>query len=44
VVASIGLENLIVVNTEDALLVCRKDRSQEVRKIVQLLKEKRHKG
>jgi mannose-1-phosphate guanylyltransferase len=38
-VATIGLENIIVVNTEDALLVCRKDLAQEVKKIARLLKE-----
>ena len=38
-VATIGLENIIVVNTEDALLVCRKDMAQEVKKITRLLKE-----
>ncbi|HTZ11121.1 MAG TPA: sugar phosphate nucleotidyltransferase [Candidatus Margulisiibacteriota bacterium] len=41
VVASIGLENIIVVNTEDALLVCRKDLSQEVKKVVRILKSRR---
>jgi mannose-1-phosphate guanylyltransferase len=40
-VASIGLQNIIVVNTEDALLVCRKDAAQQVKKIVQILKDKK---
>jgi mannose-1-phosphate guanylyltransferase len=38
-VAAIGLQDIIVVNTTGALLVCRKDLSQEVRKIVGLLKK-----
>ncbi len=37
-VATLGLDNIIVVDTEDALLVCNKDKSQEVKKMVQLLK------
>lgn len=39
VVATIGIEDLIVVDTEDALLICRKDRTQDVKKIVDRLKE-----
>lgn len=39
-VAAIGVENLIVVNDRDSLLVCRKDRAQEIKKIVQALKDK----
>jgi mannose-1-phosphate guanylyltransferase len=36
--AIIGVENLIVINTDDALLVCRRDQSQEVKKVVDHLK------
>jgi mannose-1-phosphate guanylyltransferase len=36
--AVIGVENLIVINTPDALLVCRRDQAQEVKKIVDYLK------
>ena len=36
--AVIGAENLIVINTEDALLICRRDQSQEVKKVVDYLK------
>ena len=39
VVATIGVEDLIVVDTDDALLICHKDRAQEVKKIVDKLKE-----
>jgi len=37
-VASIGVENLIIVETDDALLVCNMERSQEVKKLVETLK------
>jgi len=36
----IGLEDLVIVDTPDALLVCRKDRSQDVRKLQDLLAER----
>jgi mannose-1-phosphate guanylyltransferase len=39
-IAGVGLESMIVVDTPDAILVCRRDQAQEVRKIVELLKEK----
>ncbi|HWV23698.1 MAG TPA: mannose-1-phosphate guanylyltransferase [Thermomicrobiales bacterium] len=38
-VATVGLKNIIVVDTDDALLVVDRTRSQDVRKIVDLLKE-----
>ena len=38
-IAAIGLEGLVVVDTEDALLVCPKDRSPDVKKIIERLKE-----
>jgi len=41
VVATIGLDGMIVVDTPDALLVCRKDQSQKVKKIVEKLKKSR---
>jgi mannose-1-phosphate guanylyltransferase len=40
-VATIGVEDLIIVNTEDALLICRKGRSQDVKEISDYLKRKR---
>lgn len=39
-IATIGLKNMVIVDTEDALLICPMDRDQEVKKIVELLKEK----
>jgi len=36
-VATIGLEGMVIVDTEDALLVCPSDREQEVRAIVRQL-------
>lgn len=40
-VATIGLNDLIVVDTPDATLVCAKDRAQEVRKVVETLEAQR---
>jgi mannose-1-phosphate guanylyltransferase len=40
-VTAIGVHNLVVVETEDALLLCPRERSQEVGKIVKWLEEKR---
>ncbi len=40
-VALIGVENMIVINTEDAILVCRKDRDQDIKKIIEYLNEKK---
>ena len=39
-IATIGVENLIIVETEDALLVCSRDKAQKVKEVVDLLKEK----
>jgi mannose-1-phosphate guanylyltransferase len=38
-VATIGVDDLIIVDTDDALLICRSDRAQDVKKIVDKLKE-----
>ena len=38
--ALVGLDNVVVVDTEDALLVADRSRSQEVREVVELLKER----
>jgi len=39
-IATVGIDNLIIVHTPDATLVCRKDQAQDVRKIVDILKER----
>jgi mannose-1-phosphate guanylyltransferase/mannose-6-phosphate isomerase len=39
-VATLGLEDMIVIDTYDATLVCPKERAQDVRKIVDVLKER----
>ncbi len=39
-VAAVGVEGLIVIDNRDALLVCKKDESQEVRQIVDTLKKR----
>lgn len=38
-VATIGLEDTVIVETEDAILACRKDRTQDVKKIYETLKK-----
>ncbi len=38
-VATIGVENLVIVETDDALLVGTRDRAQDVKKIVETLKK-----
>ncbi len=40
-IATIGIKDMIIVDTEDALLLCPKDREQEVRDIVRLLDGKK---
>jgi mannose-1-phosphate guanylyltransferase len=40
-VATIGLEGMVIVDTEDALLVCPSEREQEVRAIVRRLEEEK---
>jgi len=40
-VALVGVQDLIVVETQDALLICQKGRSQDVKKIVEELEAKR---
>ena len=38
-VATIGLENIVVVETEDAILACRADKTQDVKKVFETLKK-----
>lgn len=39
-VAAVGLENTVVVDTPDATLICNKEKVQDVRKVVEELKKK----
>jgi len=39
-VATIGIQGLVIVDTDDALLVCRADRSQDVRRVVEELEKR----
>jgi mannose-1-phosphate guanylyltransferase len=43
-VAAIGVRDLVLVDTPDALLLCSRERSQDVGKIVKWLEEKRRKN
>jgi len=40
-IATIGVSNLVIVDTGDVLLVCPRERSQEVRAVVEQLKQRR---
>lgn len=40
-VSTVGLHNMLIVDTPDALLICPRDDAQSVRKIVELLKEQK---
>lgn len=40
ITAMIGLKDLVIVNTEDALLICKKDRDQKVKQVVSTLQKK----
>ena len=37
-IATVGLEDIIIVDTKDALLICNKDNTQDVKKIIENLK------
>ncbi|MEP7292019.1 MAG: mannose-1-phosphate guanylyltransferase [Chloroflexota bacterium] len=39
---TIGVEDLVIVDTPDVLMVCHKDRTQDVKKIVEMLREMKH--
>ncbi len=38
-IALVGVEDLIVIHTDDATLVCPKDRSQDIKKLVQIVEK-----
>lgn len=38
-IATIGLDNVVIVETEDAVLVCDKSKAQDVKRIVEILQE-----
>jgi mannose-1-phosphate guanylyltransferase/mannose-6-phosphate isomerase len=40
-VATIGIQDVIIINTEDALLVCNNQKTQEVKKVVEYLKKEK---
>lgn len=42
-IAAVGVENYVIVDTQDVLLICRRDRTQEVKEIVEGLKRKNYK-
>jgi mannose-1-phosphate guanylyltransferase len=40
-VALVGVEDLLIVETDDALLICKRGASQNVKKVVEKLAEKK---
>lgn len=38
-IATIGLENIVIVDTKDALMVCSKNRTQDVKKVIDKLRQ-----
>ena len=40
-VATIGIQDLVIIDTSDAVLICAKGREQEVREVVDRLKEEK---
>lgn len=38
-IAAMGIDNMIIVNTEDVVLVCPRDRVQDIKKLVAVLKQ-----
>jgi mannose-1-phosphate guanylyltransferase len=42
IVATIGLEDLLIIDTEDALLICPRHRAQDVKHIVNQIKKEHH--
>lgn len=43
-VVTVGIKDLVVVDTGDVLFICTKDRAQDVRQVIELLKENKLKG
>ena len=37
-IAAVGIEDLIVVDTDDAVLICAKDSTQDVKKVIENLR------
>ena len=42
IIATIGVENMVVVDTGDAILICARDQAQQVRQVVDRLKQGGH--
>ena len=40
-IATIGLDNIVVVETDDAILVCDENKAQSVKDVVDILKERK---
>lgn len=40
-IATIGIDNLVIIDTYDATLICSKEKTQDVKKLIEVLKEKK---
>lgn len=40
-IATVGVDDLIIIDNRDALLICKKDQSQKVKEVVETLKERK---
>jgi mannose-1-phosphate guanylyltransferase len=43
-VATVGVDDLVIVETDDALLVCRKDQAQDVRRVIEEIERRKLEG
>ncbi len=43
-IATLGVKNLVIVETDDAILICDKKRSSEVKKLVEKIRQKNYKN
>lgn len=41
-ISTLGIEDLLIVSTNDVILVCRKNRTQDIKKMYELLEEKKY--
>jgi mannose-1-phosphate guanylyltransferase/mannose-6-phosphate isomerase len=41
VIAAVGLQDIVIADTDDATLICSKDSAQEVKQVVEILKERK---
>lgn len=40
-ITTLGIKNMIIIETEDAVLICPKDRAQDIKKVIEKIKEEK---